>query len=165
MRRRLVWFLVGGLLGTGLGFAIGIFVFPYIFPPPAADQQVADRASHTTLATGTFIHADSSDPIHWGRGSVTLLQASGGDRIVYLEKDFEVGPGPDFRVYLVRHEAPRTKDDVRAGFRDLGGLMSFSGSQIYRIPADVDLAEYRSVVVWCRAFSQLISPATLAKGF
>lgn len=67
MRRLLIGFLLGGLLGTAAGFALGIFFFPYIFPPPAAAQEVADRAAHATLATGTFIHADTGDPIIGGR--------------------------------------------------------------------------------------------------
>lgn len=164
MRRLLIGFLLGGLLGTAAGFALGIFFFPYIFPPPAASQEVTDRAAHATVATGTFIHADPGDPIHWGKGSVTILEGPGGKRLVFLEKDFEVGPGPDFRVYLVAHPAPRAKDDVRAAFVDLGGLSSFRGSQIYAIPEGLDLAGQGSVVIWCRAFAQLISPATLARG-
>ncbi|BBK30140.1 electron transfer DM13 [Stella humosa] len=163
MRRILFWFLLGGLLGTGGGFALGVFFFPYIFPPPVANQQVADRAAQTVLGTGTFVHADPSDPIHWGRGSVSVLRDAAGGRIVYLEKDFEVGPGPDYRVYLVAHPAPRAKDDVRAAFIDLGGLAAFKGSQIYAIPEGVDLAAQGSVVIWCRAFAQLISPATIAR--
>ncbi|MCC7273298.1 MAG: DM13 domain-containing protein [Alphaproteobacteria bacterium] len=163
MRRLLIGFFVGGLFGVAGGFALGIFFFPYIFPPPRADQQVADRAAHAVLATGRFVHADPTDIVHWGRGGVSLLKAPDGGRLIVLEQDFEVGPGPDFRVYLVRHPAPRAKDDVRTAFLDVGGLMSFAGSQIYRIAEDVDLQAYGSVVIWCRAFGQLISPATLAK--
>jgi hypothetical protein len=163
LRRLLVGLLVGLVLGGAGGFAAGIFFFPYIFPPPVADQQVADRAAHTVLGTGTFVHADPSDPIHWGRGSVSILQDPSGRRIVHLEKDFEVGPGPDYRVYLVPHPGPRAKDDVRAAFVDLGGLASFKGSQTYAVPADLDLARQGSVVIWCRAFAQLISPASIVR--
>lgn len=163
MMRYLVGFLIGGILGAAAGFAGGIFFFPYLFPPPPANQQIADRASHATVATGTFIHADPNDPIHYGSGGVAILKDPAGKQVVFLEKDFDVGPGPDFRVYLVKHPAPREKDHVRAAFVDIGGLMSFKGSQIYEVPADVDLSQYGSVVIWCRAFSQLISPATLKR--
>jgi len=31
MRRSIIVFVVGGLLGVGAGFALGIFAYPYIF--------------------------------------------------------------------------------------------------------------------------------------
>jgi hypothetical protein len=46
-------------------------------------------------------------------------------------------------------------------FVDLGRLRSFKGSQRYEIPAGVDLKQYPSLVIWCEAFSVLISPADL----
>ena len=40
MRRLKRWFIpfvLGGALGTAGGFAAGLFVFPILFPPPAAN--------------------------------------------------------------------------------------------------------------------------------
>src|SRR5262245_20067106 len=96
--RGLIVFLVGGVVGTGLGFALGIFFFFEIFPPPPAVNEVMAEADKTRLvATGTFIHADPSDRVHWGKGRVSVYE-----RTVFLESDFEVGPGPDYYVYLVQ---------------------------------------------------------------
>src|SRR5262245_59828189 len=122
--RGIAIFLLGGVLGTGIGVALGFFFFPYVFPPPPANEQltqadlaprppsqpvvVADPnasrpqapvtppATPTPIATGTFIHANPSDPIHWGRGKVSAYE-----RIIFLESDFEVGPGPKYHVYLI----------------------------------------------------------------
>ena len=56
----------------------------------------------------------------------------------------------------------RQSSDVKGtDFVDLGRLRSFQGSQRFAIPADVDLRKYQSVVIWCEAFSVLISPADL----
>jgi hypothetical protein len=46
-------------------------------------------------------------------------------------------------------------------FVDLGRLRAFKGSQVYSIPAGVDLKSYGSVVIWCEHFGVLISPARL----
>jgi hypothetical protein len=46
-------------------------------------------------------------------------------------------------------------------FVDLGRLRAFKGSQRYTIPGGLDLARYRSVIIWCEQFSVLISPADL----
>jgi hypothetical protein len=155
--RALAIFLVGGVLGTGFGVALAFFFFPYVFPPPAATEELtaADRAR--LVATGTFIHANPSDPIHWGKGKVSVYE-----RAVFLEPDFEVGPGPAFHVYLVPRASIRKSDDVKETmFVDLGGLRAFKGSQRYAIPAGVNLKDYPSVIVWCERFSVLISPADL----
>jgi hypothetical protein len=110
------------------------------------------------VASGTFIHANPSDPIHWGKGKVSVYE-----RTVFLEPDFEVGPGPAFHVYLVPKATIRDEAAVKdAMYVDLGGLRAFKGSQRYRIPAGVDLKNYQSVVIWCERFGVLISPADLA---
>jgi len=190
--RGLAIFLLGGVLGTGFGVALGFFFFPFVFPPPPAMEQltqddVAPRisaapspaapsaaapspaappaaapapaaAAAKPVATGTFIHANPSDPVHWGRGKVSVYE-----RAVFLENDFEVGPGPKYYVYLVPKAGIRKEADVKdTMFVDLGRLRAFKGSQRYPIPAGVDLKNYPSVVIWCEAFGVLISPADLS---
>jgi hypothetical protein len=151
-------FLLGGILGTGFGVALGFFLFPYVFPPPPAVEQITEADRAALHATGTFIHANPSDPIHYGKGKVSVYQ-----RAVFLEPDFEVGPGPAYHVYLVPKDKVRTEADVKdAMFVDLGRLRSFKGSQRYAIPDGVDLTKYPSVVIWCERFGVLISPADLA---
>ena len=151
-------FLLGGVLGTGFGVALGFFFFPFVFPPPTAMDQLTPTESASALqATGTFIHANPSDPVHWGKGKVSVYE-----RTVFLEPDFEVGPGPAYHVYLVPKANIRDAASVKdAMFIDLGGLRSFKGSQRYPIPAGVNLKDYPSVVIWCERFSVLISPADL----
>jgi hypothetical protein len=156
-RRGLAIFFLGGIFGTALGVALGFFFFPFVFPPPTATEQLTEADRSPLVATGTFIHANPSDPIHYGKGKVSVYQ-----RIVFLEADFEVGPGPAFHVYLVPNANIRTATAVKDSmFVDLGGLRAFKGSQRYPIPAGVDLKNYPSVVIWCERFSVLISPADL----
>ncbi|NWG23105.1 MAG: DM13 domain-containing protein [Pseudorhodoplanes sp.] len=155
--RGIAIFLLGGVLGTGLGVAIGFFAFPYVFPPPPAAESLTEADRSRLAASGTFIHANPSDPIHWGRGKVSVYE-----RAVFLEPDFEVGPGPAFHVYLVPKAGIRSESDMKdVMYVDLGGLRAFKGSQRYPIPAGIDLGKYQSVVIWCERFGVLISPADL----
>ena len=156
---RWIWmFFLGGALGTAFGVAVGFFVFPYVFPPPPAAETLAQGEATTVAARGAFIHADKNDPIHYGMGKVTVYE-----NLVFLEPDFEVGPGPAFHVYLVPREKVRRSSDVEGTmFVDLGKLRAFQGSQKYPIPAGVDLKKFPSVVIWCAQFDVLISPADLA---
>jgi hypothetical protein len=155
--RGFVIFLLGGVLGTAFGVALGFFFFPFVFPPPPAAEQLTEADRSPLVATGTFIHANPSDPIHYGKGKVSVYE-----RTVFLESDFEVGPGPAFHVYLVPKASVRAAADVTDQmYVDLGGLRAFKGSQRYPIPAGLDLKNYPSVVIWCERFSVLISPADL----
>mgnify|MGYP001210737065 FL=1 len=155
--RSVMIFFIGGILGTAFGIALGFFFFPYVFPPPQAAEQLTEADRSALVATGTFIHANPSDPVHWGRGKVSVYE-----RTVFLEQDFEVGPGPAFHVYLVPKASVRNAGDVKdMMFIDLGGLRAFKGSQRYPIPAGVNLKDYPSIVIWCERFSVLISPADL----
>lgn len=157
--RGVVIFLFGGACGTAFGIALGFFFFPYVFPPAPAVEELteADRTA-ALFANGTFIHANPSDPIHWGRGKVDVRE-----RVVFLKDDFEVGPGPAFHVYLVPKANIRTNADMDGVmYVDLGRLRAFKGSQRYPIPAGVNLKDYSSVIIWCERFGVLISPADLA---
>ena len=155
--RGLAIFVLGGVLGTGIGVALGLFIFPYVFPPPAAAEQLAAAEHAKLVASGTFIHANPSDPVHYGKGRVSVYEHT-----VFLEPDFEVGPGPAFHVYLVPKASIRSTSDVKdLMFVDLGGLRAFKGSQRYPIPAGVNLKDYQSVIIWCERFGVLISPADL----
>jgi hypothetical protein len=158
MWRWLTVFLLGGLLGTGFGVALGFFLFPFVFPPPEAMERLTQAEASKLVAKGTFIHANPSDPVHYGKGGVSVYQ-----NVVFLHEDFQVGPGPAFHVYLVPNANIRDAGQVTGTmFVDLGGLRAFKGSQKYAIPAGVDLAKFPSVVIWCEQFSVLISPADLS---
>jgi hypothetical protein len=157
--RLVVGFLAGGVLGVLAGFALGIFVYPYLFLADiVATEQVDAPAQRKVLARGSFIHANPSDPIHYGKGRVTVYEG-----LLHLEPDFEVGPGPKFHVYLVpeRNVTPATRV-ASTMFVDLGRLKAFKGSQNYPLPPGVDLARYGSAVIWCEQFGVLISPAALS---
>jgi hypothetical protein len=165
MRVYVITFLVAEVLGIAGGFALGIFVYPYLFltdivatekpAPPAAGQP-----ERKVLARGTFIHANPLDPIHYGKGRVTVYEG-----VLYLEPDFEVGPGPKFHVYLVPEKDVLPSTNVaRTMFVDLGRLKAFKGSQNFDVPAGVDIAKFGSVVIWCEQFGVLISPAALKPG-
>jgi hypothetical protein len=153
-------FVVGGVLGLAGGFALGIFVYPYLFLADiVAQEKVESPAARKVLARGEFIHANPSDPIHYGKGRVTVYEG-----LLHLEPDFEVGPGPKYHVYLVPEKNVLPSTNVaRTMFVDLGRLKAFKGSQNYEVPAGVDVARFDSVVIWCEQFGVLISPAALTR--
>ena len=162
MKRILLGIALGGFGGALFGFALGIFIYPFWFLQDRAMERLSDAATRTEVASGPFVHVNRADPIHWGKGDVSILTAPLDGAVVQLHDNFEVGPGPRFHVYLVDRADVRSGDDFLASKTvDLGRLRAFAGSQIYSVPGDAPIADFKSVVVWCKEFGVLISPATL----
>ena len=69
--RALAIFLFGGVLGTGFGVALGFFLFPYVFPPPPANEQLtqADVAPLASARSCTALRRNRR------RGSADLAAA------------------------------------------------------------------------------------------
>ena len=108
MRGYLITFFVALVLGLAGGVALGIFVYPYVFLADivATDKVAPPQAgapARKTLARGTFTHPNPSDPIHYGKGRVTVYEG-----LLHLEQDFEVGPGPWLRSGARAAWAPRS---------------------------------------------------------
>ncbi|MBM4427644.1 MAG: DM13 domain-containing protein [Chloroflexi bacterium] len=96
-----------------------------------------------------------------GGGEAVVYQLADGSRILRLQ-DFSVDNGPDLFVYLVPVDpVPSTSGTEIAGFYNLGVLKGNIGDQNYEIPADLDLSQFKSVVICCRAFAVPFSAAPL----
>jgi Electron transfer DM13 len=74
---------------------------------------------------------------------------------------FSTSNGPALKVYLSAAPATGPGDAFDDRYVDLGDLKGNIGEQNYAIPRDVDLARYRSVVVWCKRFSVPFGAAAL----
>jgi hypothetical protein len=65
-------------------------------------------------------------------------------------------------VYLVAAADAKDNDTVtKAGFIDVGSLKGNIGDQNYDLPADIDLAKYRAVTIWCKRFAVNFGTAPL----
>jgi len=81
----------------------------------------------------------------------------GGQRFVRFE-DVAITNAPDVHVYLSRETGGKWAETTSLY---LGPLKATNGSFNYELPAGTDVAPYKSVVVWCRAFRVLITWADL----
>ena len=122
-----------------------------------ADEMPADAGEEepALLQTGSWIEID---PIHRAEGSASIWQV-GETRILRFE-DFRVTNGPRLHVLLTKNVPTSIFADVE-GYLDLGPLKGNIGNQNYELPADLDLSEYRSVVIYCMPFHVVFSSAEL----
>ena len=105
------------------------------------------------VATGQLQRVDD---LHRGTGAVSLVELDGKTFVRF--ENVAIQNGPDLQVYLARGMG-----GAYDGGRDLylGALKATNGSFNYELPAGVAVADYKSVVVWCRAFTVLFTWADL----
>ncbi|WP_214823843.1 DM13 domain-containing protein [Exiguobacterium algae] len=111
-----------------------------------SDVSEADAAEEgtvkTTAVSGVFKDGEKN---YQTAGTIQSVESDGN---VYLRfEDFETTNGPDLFVYLTK-PGQETTEGV-----SLGALKGNIGNQNYLVPEEVDLEEYSTVVIWCRAFS------------
>ena len=167
-------------LGIALAIIVGLPIAWYLLSPlwinvqvdesfptaaPAVDVQ-ATQAMSTAMAEPTKIMAEPTPQagmkllahgsfyniIHVGGGQALIYQLADGSRILRLQ-NFQVDNGPDLHVYLMPIDpVPSSIGTEIPGSVDLGALKGNLGDQNYEIPADLDLSQFESVVIWCQPF-------------
>jgi hypothetical protein len=127
--------------------------------PPAKTPSTARRSDPVVLTIGKFVTHE-----HDTSGTVAIVRLPDGSRILRLE-GLDTSDGPDLEVWLSDAGVVGGKagwhvfDDGR--YRSLGQLKGNHGNQNYVIPADLDLAEFRSVSIWCNRFNVSFGAAEL----
>ena len=117
------------------------------------EQQTSQTGNETsTLSlTGSFVGV--GDGIHDAQGIAKVIPIEGGGKVLRLE-DLVVTNGPDLYVYL-------STDKSASDFVNLDRLKANIGNQNYQIPEGTDLTKYKTVLIWCKAFSVLFGSAEL----
>ncbi len=113
----------------------------------------ATAVAPVILAEGQLQFVDN---LHNGKGPVRIVRI-GAQRLLRFE-EVAITNAPDVHVYLSRETGGKWSE---ATSLYLGALKATNGSFNYDIPANTDLSLYKSVVVWCRAFSVLVTWADL----
>jgi len=117
---------------------------------PDAAKPDREPSGPVELARGDFAGVDG----HAGSGVATLVREPSGARTLTFT-EFDVDPGAKVEVWLTRDESSL---DDRV---ELGGLKGNVGNQQYEIPADADLFDYDTVVLYCTPFTVRIAVAPL----
>ncbi len=121
-----------------------------------ASTQEADMEEMEDDMPGEIVTVVSGDFAGLSRynieGQATVLNDGSEQRFLRFE-NFSSDNGPDLKVYLRADNGD---------FVNLGDLKGNIGDQNYEIPADVDLAVFNTVDIWCERFGVGFGLAPLA---
>ena len=115
-----------------------------------------------TIKSGQFVRAEQAT-----RGGASIVTKNGRS-FLQLDSAFKTSSqGPDLVVIL--HRSRNVLSTTQAPNYALKGgdyivlsrLKKYSGAQSYAIPANINLANYRSAAIWCRKFNATFGVAPL----
>ena len=131
---------------------------PAAQPQPTVMAKAEAPAGPVALLKGGFVAG--STPGDRATGTATVFRIDNSQNLLRLE-DFDATNGPDLFVVLSGSADPETEGVKSGGFLQLAALKGNQGNQNYELPADIDLSQYKSVVIWCRTFNIVFGFATL----
>ena len=104
----------------------------------------------STIAEGEFIEKEKSLSGNWS------IEQSEGKRYIVLAADFKARKGPDLKIFL----SPRSIDSVNGktaikGSALVANLKEIKGGQIYEIPNELDISQYKSLLIHCEKYAVL----------
>jgi hypothetical protein len=123
--------------------------------PVTTGMVPAKETTTTVVSKGDFSRIDA---IHYARGTAIVGIGSDGKKFLRFQ-NFTSAQGPDLRVYLGKNP---DGSQLEENGLNLGPLPATDGSYNMALPDDLDLTQYKSVVIWCEAFSVMFSVASLA---
>ena len=125
-------------------------------PALAAQSSDAAQDASETLHTGVWKKKTSKSSGEWS------IVKEHGRTFVKLSDDFKTRKAPDLKIFLSPLSAAAANGkNATEGAVLISALSSHKGAQIYEIPAGVDLAAYKSILIHCEAYAKLWSAADL----
>lgn len=103
---------------------------------------------------------------HETTGNVELTNQDGQTPLVF-DETFATSDGPDLVVVLHRsanliaESTPPAYPIEADDYVVIAPLTAIDGRQEYIVPAEIDLAEFESVAVWCQQFNATFGAAPL----
>ena len=123
----------------------------------------ARRDGHEAVDEFEARHVQETGNLLMQRSRIVAEKVEAGQLAIV---GLETSNGPDVHVWLSAGPVIEGLDGwfTAAGYEhiDLGLIKGNIGDQLYDIPADVDLAAFRAVDLWCEQFAVSFGAAALA---
>ncbi len=152
---KLVRFLLTHGIALTLGFALGVYLLPVLTAPDApSNAEVSSSAAEAVFKADFHRKLPGSDFLHWGDGQVSISTK----QISFMGT---IAPGPDYQLYLTPALAQTEQEFLmmKEESAKIGAVITFNNF-ILDIPANIDPANYRAMIVWCESFGEFITAAS-----
>ncbi|MEA5623774.1 DM13 domain-containing protein [Nostoc sp. UHCC 0251] len=130
--------------------------------PPKYLSTSAQSQKSTAIKSGSFVSGE-----HTTQGKVSITSKD-GKSFLELEQSFKTSElGPDLVVILHRSDnvigstKPPAYPLKKGDYIIIAPLKKYSGAQMYAIPNNINLADYKSAAIWCRKFNATFGAAKL----
>lgn len=125
-------------------------------PVWAGQQGSAAETASETLYSGVWKKKTSKSTGNWS------IVKDGGRTFVKLSDDFKTRNAPDLKLFLSPLSAAEANGkNATEGAVLVAPLSSNAGAQTYEIPAGINLAANKSILIHCEAYAKLWSAANL----
>jgi hypothetical protein len=120
-----------------------------------SETVIETPALGSVQSSGAFIDAE-----HPTKGTASIITEN-SKKYIQFDNQFKSDNGPDLFVILHKDDKLPITGIKEADYITIAPLKSTSGAQQYEIPEDVDLANFKSVAIWCRKFNATFGYAVL----
>ncbi|QLE55736.1 DM13 domain-containing protein [Nostoc sp. TCL26-01] len=133
-------------------------------PANIISRQATSLAMANMSKSGNFISGE-----HPTEGVVSLITKN-GKSLLEFEQTFKTSAsGPDLVIVLHRSDnviastKPPAYPLKKGDYIIIAPLKKYRGTQTYTLPNNINLAEYKSVAIWCRKFNATFGAANLSQ--
>jgi hypothetical protein len=125
---------------------------------PLVEPLPANLASAKVVGTAKVYNVDRE-----GQGTARIYERGDGTRAIRLE-DFFVTINSDLEIRLSTLAAPKSTDEIaNSPFKVVAPLKATVGNMNYDVPRDVDVNQFKSIVIWCEITRNAYAAATIQR--
>jgi hypothetical protein len=134
-------------------------------PAPTDTAPTPDLTDASAILSGDFVALDG---LRIAKGKVTIYRTNtgGADGLLFMRfEGFSITPAPTLKLYLCDNSTPTIlkgdKADCNLVYPLKDALKGTSGDQLYQIPAETPLKNYKSVVIYSEDLDTIYTYASI----
>lgn len=131
------------------------------------DQMASGEVTRDPMAMGDPVFSGTFQRGEAAAAGTFAIHKDGDRTMLRLSEDFATNPGaPDLYLAIGNTANPIADKEhpyplAEGEYVTVAELTSATGAQDYELPADIDLSENNSVIIWCKQFNATMSYAPL----